>query len=73
MAKHLKWPNNLTLNLNSSALTNSQPGSKGIWLSRVAYYVCQELGRPVETLNKSGNVPKNRHLQSMDQDEILRL
>ena len=56
MAKHLKWPNNLTLNLNSSALTNSQPGSKGIWLSRVAYDVCQELGRPVETLNNRGNV-----------------
>lgn len=56
MAKRLQWPDNLSLNLDSSALTNSQPGSKGIWLSRVAYDICQVLGRSVETLNNRGNV-----------------
>ena len=60
IAELLQWPSDIELELTDSSInSNSQPGCKGIWLSRMAYDICQRLNHPVDKLKNRGNVIRN--------------
>ncbi|WP_028952513.1 hypothetical protein [Synechococcus sp. CC9616] len=60
MASKLGWPNDTKWEtLDEGESRNEQPGCKGIWLSRAAFEICEEVDYPIKNLKKKGKIIRN--------------